>query len=182
MFSEEDEVLTALKGGYPCEGCNLSIMGDDHCANEDNCEAWLIFSENIEINEILHALIDQEKHKNMEIDTDSDLVDILRERLLSSRKTIIKVYADPYLTRMHDDKDSQQNLACEVIEKLGKGNTFSINGIKIGFIPSKFIDNPQDIDMKEQTEIDGDNFEFVPDEHKDKYEIEWIFANSKLRN
>lgn len=61
-------------------------------------------------------------------------------------------------------------------------NTYNIDAIKIGIIPAKFIDNPQDIDMKERTEIDGDNFEFIPDEHWDKYKIEWIFANSKLRN
>ncbi len=61
-------------------------------------------------------------------------------------------------------------------------STYNIDAIKIGFIPSKFIDNQQDIDMKNRTEIDGDNFKFVPGEHKHKYEIEWIFANSKLRN
>ena len=28
--------------------------------------------------------------------------------------------------------------------------------------------------------IDGDNFELIPDEHWDKYEIEWIFADSQI--
>lgn len=120
MFSEEDEVLIALKGCYPCEGCELYLAGDNRCANEDNCEAWLIFSENIDIREILHALIDQEKNKNMEIDTDSDQVDILRERLLSNRKTIIRVYADPYLTWMFDNRESKSDFACKVMNKLEK--------------------------------------------------------------
>ena len=57
-------------------------------------------------------------------------------------------------------------------------STYNIDAIKIDFIPSQFIDNSQDIDMKERTEIDGDNFEFIPDERWDKYEIEWIFADS----
>jgi len=93
-------------------------------------------------------------------------------------KTRIRVYADPYLSWMFDDRDSRSDLACEVMNKLGTGRTFNINYIKIGFIPSKFINNPLVIEIKDRTEIDDGDFEFIPDEHEDNYEIEWIFGDS----
>ena len=95
-----------------------------------------------------------------------------------NRKTIIRVYADSLLEWMYDSRDGLAELACEVMKKLGSGKMFTMQDVKPGFIPSNFIANPGDINLADQEEIDDEDFEFIPDEHEDNYEIEWIFGDS----